>query len=312
MATEIKKPTTFAEGVLNLWTDESNAYDVSGTGGDESSYAYQVLDTDESPSIRFHTWQAKVETYTATVLKIKWQTDIDTGDDFVHVEYTKNGGGAWADLLAKFAHRSLTWDIAEISLDANQDLTQVEIRVSSDKEKGGDGCDFRISDIWTEGEYTVGAPTPQGDDDAKVSESASLRIPKLRKAVDDDAKLSEYQKVSIPRVEPDVDDDVGLSEDQEIRIPQLKPAVDDDVGLSEFQSLRIPKVFVSADDDFGVVEDTQVQVSAAGPLTIDADDDAALSEYQKLRIPEAYVIESDVANVAEYVKMNAKLGINVP
>lgn len=154
MATEIKKPTTFTEGALLLWTNESNAYDQSGTGGDETTYAYQSLDTDESPSIRFHTWETKGQTYTATILKLKWQTSIQTGDDEVHIEYTKNGGSNWYDLLAKGVNRSVGFSTAQISLDANQDLTQVRVRVSSDKVKGADGCDFRISDIWTEGTYT--------------------------------------------------------------------------------------------------------------------------------------------------------------
>lgn len=152
--TEIKKPTTFAEGALLLWTNESNCYDQQGTGGDETTMGYQTLNTDESPSIRFHTWEAKVETYTATVLKLKWKTSIQTGDDEVHIEYTKNGGGAWADLLAKGVNRSVSYATAQIALDTNQDLTQVEVRVNSDKVKGADGCDFQISDIWTEGTYT--------------------------------------------------------------------------------------------------------------------------------------------------------------
>jgi len=174
MSIEIKKPTTFTEGALALWTNESNAYDQSGTGGDETTYAYQSLDTDESPSIRFHTWQAKVETYTATVLKLKWETSIQTGDDEVHIEYTKNGGGAWADLLAKAANRSVGFSTAQISLDANQDLTQVEVRVSSDKLKGGDGVEFMVSDIWTEGEYTGGTEYQRAVDGSFPAQSGAL------------------------------------------------------------------------------------------------------------------------------------------
>lgn len=155
MAQEIKKPTTFTEGALLLWTDEANAYDQAG-GGDESTYSYQILDTDEAPSITYHTWGTKGQTYTATTLYVRWQTSITTGDDEVHIEYTKNGGGAWADLLAKGINRSAAWTNALIALDANQDLTQVQVRVNSDKVKGADGCDFRISDIWTDGTYSAG------------------------------------------------------------------------------------------------------------------------------------------------------------
>ena len=156
---EIKKPTTFTEGALLLWTNEAYCYDQSGTGGDETTFGYQSLDTDEAPSIRFHTWETKGQTYTATVLKLKWKTSIQTGDDEFGIEYTKNGGGQWGDLVTKGANRSSSYTTAEIALDTNQDLTQVEIRVNSDKIKGGDGCDLQISDIWTEGTYTEGGVT---------------------------------------------------------------------------------------------------------------------------------------------------------
>ena len=173
MATEVKKPTTFTEGALALWTNESNAYDIA-TGGDETTFAYQTLDTDEIPSIRFHTWGTKGQTYTETILYMKWKTSIQTGDDQVHVEYTKNGGGAWADLLANGINRSVAYSTAQITLDANQDLTQVEVRVSSDKVKGADGCDFQISDIWTEGEYTASATEYQNAGQGAVSITGSI------------------------------------------------------------------------------------------------------------------------------------------
>lgn len=156
MAIEIKKPTTFTEGALLLWTDEPNCYDQSGTGGDETTFGYQDIGTDESPSIRFHTWETKGQTYTATTLKLKWKTSIQVGDDEFGIKYTKDGGSQWNDLVTKGVNRSSSYTTAEIPLNINQDLTQVEVRVNSDKIKGGDGCDLQISDIWTEGTYTSG------------------------------------------------------------------------------------------------------------------------------------------------------------
>lgn len=161
--TEVKKPTTFTEGALGLWANEANCYDQQGVAGDESTYGYQTLDTDETPSIRFHTWETKGQTYTATTLKLKWKTSIQTGDDEFGIEYTKNGGSNWYDLVVKGANRSVAYTTAQIALDANQDLTQVEVRVNSDKVKGADNCQLQISDIWTEGEYTGGvtvSPAP--------------------------------------------------------------------------------------------------------------------------------------------------------
>lgn len=169
MAIEYKKPTTFAEGGLLLWTDEPNCYDQSGTGGDETTFGYQDIGTDEYPSIRFYTWETKEQTYTATTLKLKWKTSIQTGDDEFGIEYTKDGGSQWNDLVTKGVNRSSSYTTAEIALDANQDLTQVEIRVNSDKIKGGDGCDLQISDIWTEGTTSGGVSVPINQIVSKVA-----------------------------------------------------------------------------------------------------------------------------------------------
>lgn len=160
-ATEIKKPTAHTEGGKNYWINESQAYDESGTGGDETTSADGGLATgDESPSIAFHTWESKVApSYGSTLLKMKWSTNDATGNDQWHAEYTKNNGGAWADLLAKGTNRNVAIQTAQISLDADQDLTQVQVRISLDKVASGDGDTVYIWDIWTEG--TVGAVTPQ-------------------------------------------------------------------------------------------------------------------------------------------------------
>ena len=166
---EIKKPTTFTEGTQLLWSNELNCYDQSGTGGDETTFGYQSLNGDDIPSIRFHTWETKGQTYTATVLKLKWKTSIQTGDDKFGIEYTKNGGSNWNDLVAMGVNRSSSYATAEIALDANQDLSQVEVRVNSDKIKGPDNCDLQISDIWTEGTYTEGATFPVNQIVSKIT-----------------------------------------------------------------------------------------------------------------------------------------------
>jgi hypothetical protein len=151
--TEIRKPTTHLEGVGQKWTNETYCYDGS-TGGDEITMGYQTIDLDEYPSIRFHIWQTKGYTYTSTILKLKWKTSIQTGDDEFGIEYTKNGGSNWNDLVIIGVNRSVSYTTAQTILDINQDLTQVEVRVNVNKVKGGDGCDLQISDIWTEGEYS--------------------------------------------------------------------------------------------------------------------------------------------------------------
>lgn len=155
MPTEVKKPTANTE--YDNWTTPAYCYDFPATAGDESTMGYYEIIADTAPSIQFHTWAAKGQTYTATVLYLKWKTSIQTGDDEWGIEYTKDGGTGWNDLLAMGVNRSVGYSTAQIALDANQDLTQVEVRVNCDKVKGGDGLDIQISDIWTEGEYSGGA-----------------------------------------------------------------------------------------------------------------------------------------------------------
>lgn len=155
MATEVKKPTDFTEAAGLQWTNEPQAYDTS-TAGDETTSADGTLAVDdEDPSITYHTWAAKGQTYTQTLLKMKWSTNDLTGDDEWHAEYTKNGGGAWLDLVAYGTNRNTTIQTAQVTLDANQDLTQVQVRIRLEKQKGGDGDTLYIWDIWTEGEYTA-------------------------------------------------------------------------------------------------------------------------------------------------------------
>jgi len=153
MATEVKKPTSFTEGALLLWADEANAYDTV-TAGDETTYCYSTPAGDEAPSITFDTWGTKGQTYTTTVLKVKWDCVLLTGDDTWDIEYTKNGGSNWYALLAIGLNRSASIVTTQIALDSNQDLTNVEIRINVEQLKGADGHTIRIYDIWTEGTYT--------------------------------------------------------------------------------------------------------------------------------------------------------------
>jgi len=174
MALEIKKPTTYTGGTY--WTSIANCYDQAGVGGDETTFGYQNINNDETPSIRFHTWGTKGQTYTATELKLKWKTSIQTGDDEFGIEYTKNGGGAWLPLLAIGFNRSTTYVTESISLDTNQDLTQVEVRINVDKLKGSDNCDLQISDIWTEGTYTGSTPISVSDTGTGADVLVSINV----------------------------------------------------------------------------------------------------------------------------------------
>lgn len=157
MAIEVKKPTAFND-ISIIWSNETNAYDTI-TAGDETTYTDTAAVGDFAPAIEFTTWATKGETYTATVLKLKWDCLVAQTDDTWGIEYTKDGSN-WYDLLVMGNNQSTVITTAEIALDSNQDLTLVGVRVNTDQLKGADGHTIRIYDIWTEGTYEA-APLPK-------------------------------------------------------------------------------------------------------------------------------------------------------
>ena len=153
MATEVKKPTAFTDG-SSVWSNEGQAYDTV-TAGDETTYADSLMSGDFDPSLLLYTWQTKVVAeYTETILYVKWDCLLAQDDDVWGIQYTKNGGTNWYDLLASGNNSSAVIDTLQVTLDANQDLTQVQVKVTSVQNKGGDGHTVRNYDVWTEGEYT--------------------------------------------------------------------------------------------------------------------------------------------------------------
>ena len=170
MTIEIKKPQTI-EDLNSRWTNPDQAHDTV-TGGDETTYAAGELAAADETSGRFYNWETKgANPYATTVLKVKWTaTDGGSdGDDQWEIDYTKDGGVGWPDLLAKGLNRNAIIQIAQIALDNDQDLTQVEIRIITDRVGGLDGDEIRIWDIWTEGSISSSSSS-------KSSSSSSLSL----------------------------------------------------------------------------------------------------------------------------------------
>lgn len=151
MATETKRPTNSADAG-GEWTDDALAYDT-----DLETFAYVTNWADYVPSLTCDTWQAKVESYSATKLYVKYADNQQPGDDDTYgIEYTKDGGNNYIDLVVMGVHEQGTPVEAQADLDADQDLSLVIVRVNTLREKGGDGASIYIYDIRTEGEYTAG------------------------------------------------------------------------------------------------------------------------------------------------------------
>lgn len=154
MAFEYKKPTAYTTDSGTAFTNPGQAYD--GNEGDEATNA-NLLNAADGIA-RWHTWAAKGETYTSTNLYVKWGTDGGFSNDEFAIEATKDGGSNWdLVLLANAVHNDVGVNQASVALNANQNLTQVEVRVNSNRVAGGDGANVYIYDIWTAGEYTPGA-----------------------------------------------------------------------------------------------------------------------------------------------------------
>lgn len=148
--TEYKKPTNHTD--VSVWTNPGQCYDTS-TPGDETTEGNLYNAVSNDPSITFHTWDTKGQTYAATTLKVKWKTSGGFTDDTFAIQYTKDGS-TWLDLVAMGVHNETTIQTSPASLDANQDLTQVQVKVAFVKSGGPDKDYIYIYDIWTEGTYT--------------------------------------------------------------------------------------------------------------------------------------------------------------
>lgn len=171
--TEIKKPTAHTDNIG--WTNPAQAYDFPSVANDQTTQGNGTDMADADPAINFHTWATKSQVYTATVLKVNWRTNGAFSDDQFGIRYTNNGGANWIDLVALGIHNETTIQTSSVNLSANQNLTQVQVKVVTDRTKGPDGGTLYIYDIWAEGTYepVVGVITAG----TTGTQTASMDIP---------------------------------------------------------------------------------------------------------------------------------------
>jgi len=171
---EYKKPTAFTDPGTK-WNNEGKAYDVATPDDTTTAADSNTNPGDIDPWITFHTWDTKVQTYTATDLFVNWKTNGAYSDDIWGIQYTKNGGTNWYDLVAMGVHNETAMAQSSIALDADQDLTQVQVKLLYDKQTGGDTGVTYIYDIWTRGTYTPPdiSNTPNSYNFGTVAESSA-------------------------------------------------------------------------------------------------------------------------------------------
>jgi len=103
------------------------------------------------PWVTFSNWQTKEGAYSATTLYVNWKTNGTFSNDKFAIQYTKNGGTNWYDLVASAVHNDVTIQTSSVALDANQDLTQVQVKLTYTKVTGPDSGIVYVYDIWTKG-----------------------------------------------------------------------------------------------------------------------------------------------------------------
>jgi type II secretory pathway pseudopilin PulG len=150
---EIKKPTARTDNTV--WTTPALAYNYPDTPNDQSDSGSDTSMPTRDPAILFYSWALKTETYTATVLKVNWRTNGLHSNDQFAIRYTKDGGINWLDLVPMGVHNETTIQTSSASLDANQVLTSVQVKVVSTRfpNPSADGGTLYIYDIWTEGVF---------------------------------------------------------------------------------------------------------------------------------------------------------------
>ena len=148
---QIKKPTSHADSTG--WTTPARAYNYPDTPGDQSDSGSDSRMPDRDPAILFYNWAAKTETYTAALLKVNWNTNGSYSNDRFALRYTKDGGTSWQDIVPLDLHNETAIQTSTISLDNNQDLSLVQVKVVSDRVGSADPGTLYIYDIWTEGVF---------------------------------------------------------------------------------------------------------------------------------------------------------------
>ena len=150
---EIKKPRAYTDPTT--WINPTQAYNFPDTPNDQSDYASDTRMPDANPAILFQNWAPKSPPpYTSLILKVNWRTSGGYTNDRFAIQYTTNGGGNWSALVPLAFHNETTIQTPSANLNSNQDLSQIQIKVVSDRVGPADpfGALF-IYDIWTEGGF---------------------------------------------------------------------------------------------------------------------------------------------------------------
>jgi len=148
---EVLRPTSYTDSGYET-TNPTYAYDTSTSTYSDTNAG----NSDSVPTITFHTWASKTQTYTGLVLKVS-RSSTNYSNDQWGIEYSPDGGSNWYDLDA-MSSNNVSQSTVSVDLYAQHSLldpANLQVRVDGEKVLGGDRAHLYIYDIWTEGEYTT-------------------------------------------------------------------------------------------------------------------------------------------------------------
>jgi hypothetical protein len=145
---EIRRPTAYNDPNTKKTTNPENAYDSAGG----TTFATTLFDHTKNPSITFYAWQLPTHTYSSLVLKYRYHADQATNDRYA-VAYSVTGcAGTFTDLIPLTSAGTSDTTIS-INISISQDLSQLCLKIYSEKNQSPDGKSLYTRDIWTEGIY---------------------------------------------------------------------------------------------------------------------------------------------------------------
>ncbi len=141
---EILRPTAFIDSAQDTINPEMGFDEANGTTWAQTSYGVAA-----DPSIVFHAWQTTTNTYKNLTLKYRYHAATGT-DDTYSIAYSTDGGTSWADLIPPTSEGVADTTVS-IGLLPDQDLSQLQVKIYTQKVKGTDKQSIFTGDIWTEG-----------------------------------------------------------------------------------------------------------------------------------------------------------------
>lgn len=144
---EIRKPTAHTD-FAGRTTNDAWAYDYP----DGTTFASTRYDFTANPSITFHTWENSTKVYNSLVLKYRYHAEAGIDDRYA-VGYSTTGcTGTFTDLISQTSAGAPDTTIS-VNLSTGQTLSQLCLKIYSQRVGGADARRVYTRDIWTEGSH---------------------------------------------------------------------------------------------------------------------------------------------------------------